>query len=106
MKVKFANGVVKTCTSPTEQKVFRTANGTEGWILHLRLMGVITSAELDELLVSENIAPLEFLVEDEKAAEDIVAFTLGGYDKITSSTIRHAENTASTVAEIQLTKGL
>ena len=106
MKVKFANGVVKECASPTEQKVFRTANGTEGWILHLRLMGVITSAELDELLTVENIAPLEFLIEAEDSTENKVAFTLDGYNKITSSTIRHAEDTASTLAEIQLTKGL
>lgn len=106
MKVKFANGVVKECAAPTEQKVFRTASGENGWILHLRLMGAITSAELDELITAENIAPLEFLIEDEESTEDKVAFTLDGYNKITSSTIRHAEESASTSAEIQMTKGL
>ena len=106
MKVKFANGVVKECAAPTEQKVFRTASGENGWILHLRLMGEITSAELDELITAENIAPLEFLVETETSTTGKVAFTLDGYNKITSSTIRHAEDTASTSAEIQLTKGL
>ena len=106
MKVKFANGIVKECAAPTEQKVFRTANGVTGWILHLRLMGVITSAELDEFITVDNIAPLEFLVERENTTEDVVAFSLDGYNKITSSTIRHAEDTTSTVAEIQLTKGL
>jgi hypothetical protein len=106
MKVKFANGVVKECSAPTEQKVFRTASGDNGWILHLRLMGEITSAELDELLTVENIAPLEFLIQDEESTEDKVAFILDGYNKITSSTIRHAENASATSAEIQLTKGL
>ena len=105
MKIKFANGVVKECTSPTEQKVFKTNTGVDGWILHLRLMGEITSGELDELVTVENIAPLEFLTTTE-SGEDKTAFTLDGYEKITSSTIRHAEDTASTSAEIQLTKGL
>ena len=105
MKIKFANGVVKECASPTEQKVFKTNTGDAGWILHLRLMGEITSGELDELLIDANISPLEFLTTTE-SGEDKPAFTLDGYEKITSSTIRHAEDTASTSAEIQLTKGL
>jgi hypothetical protein len=105
MKIKFANGVIKKCESPTEQKVFKTNTGTAGWILHLRLVGEITSGELDEILTVENIAQLEFLTTTE-SGEDKTAFTLDGYEKITSSTIRHAEDTASTSAEIQLTKGL
>ena len=105
MKVKFANGVVKECSSPTEQKVFKTNNGTSGWILNLRLVGGNTSAELDEILTVENIAPLAFVSETESGEERLL-FTLDGYDKITSSTIRHAEDTASTSAEIQLTNGL
>ncbi len=104
MKVKFANGVVKECSAPTEQKAFRTVGGN-GWILNLRLIGGITSAELDELITTENIASLEFLsVPEDGEAKTI--FTLDGYEKITSSTIRHAEDTASTSVDIQLTKGL
>ena len=105
MKIKFANGVVKECASPTEQKVFKANSGVDGWILHLRLIGEITSGELDELMTVENISPLEFLTTTE-SKEDKTAFTLDGYEKITSSTIRHAEDTASTFAEIQMTKGL
>ena len=105
MKVKFANGVVKDCAAPTEQKVFRTASGENGWILHLRLTGAITSAELDELLTVENIASLEFLSETDSGGAATL-FILDGYGKITSSTIRHAEDTALTNAEIQLTKGV
>ena len=105
MKVKFANGVVKECASPTEQKVFKTNNGGSGWILNLRLIGGITSAELDEILTIENISPLAFVSETENGEERLL-FTLDGYDKITSSTIRHAEDTTATSAEIQLTKGL
>lgn len=105
MKVKFANGVVKECTSPTEQKIFKTASGESGWILHLSLIGEMTSNELDNLVTVENISPLVFLSETDNG-EDKTIFTLDGYEKITSSTIRHAENTISTSVEIQLTKGL
>jgi hypothetical protein len=107
MKVKFANGVVRECSAPTEQKVFKTVSGEEkGWILHLRLRGGITSRELDELLTVENIAPLEFLIREEESTEDKVAFALDGYNKITSSAIRYAEDITETSAEIQFTKGL
>ena len=105
MKVKFANGVVKGCNAPTEQKIFRTASGENGWILQLRLIGEITSTELDEILTNENIKSLEFLSETE-SGEDKTIFTLDGYEKITSSTIRHAEDTTSTSVDIQLTKGI
>ena len=103
MKVKFANGVVKECTAPTEQKAYRA--GTEaGWFLLLKLKGEMTSTELDNLLTAENYASLEFLTTT-KSGEDKTLFTIGGYDNITSSTIRYAENTADTQSEIQLTKG-
>ena len=106
MKVKFANGVVKECSAPTEQKVFRTSSGESGWILHLRLIGEITSDELDKLITAENVVSMEFLIQEEESTEYKVAFTLDGYDTITSSSIRHAEHTASTSAEIQVTKGV
>ena len=105
MKIKFANGVVKECSPPTEQKVFKNANGDAGWVLHLRLIGGMTSEELDTLITPENITTLEFSVMTD-TEEEKLAFTLDGYNKITSSTIRHAEDTASTTAEIQLTKGM
>jgi hypothetical protein len=105
MKVKFANGVVKNCIAPTEQKVFKTVGGTSGWILNLRLIGKFTSTELDNLIALENIVSLEFLSETENG-EDKLLFTLDGYEKVTSSVIRHAEDIASTTVEIQLTKGL
>ena len=105
MKVKFSNGVAKNCASPTEQKVFRTADGTSGWILHLRLLGEITSTELDEILNVGNVSSLEFSRETEDG-KDVSMFTLLGYEKITSSTIRHAETIEATVTEIQLTKGI
>lgn len=105
MKVKFANGVVKNCIAPTEQKVFKAVDGTSGWILNLRLIGEMTSTELDNLSSLKNIAPLEFMTKTENG-EDKVLFTLDGYEKITSSVIRHAEDTESTTVEIQLTKGL
>jgi hypothetical protein len=103
MKVKFANGVVKECAAPTEQKAYRAGVGV-GWILMLNLSGGITSSELDELLVTDNISNLEFITKTETEEEKTV-FTLGGYEKATSSTIRYAEDTVDTKVEIQLTKG-
>ena len=105
MKVKFSNGVIKECAAPTEQKVFGTTNNNNGWVLHLRLIGETTSTELDELITNENISNLEFLTTTEDG-ENKPEFNLVGYDKITSSTIRHAEDTTTTIVEIQLTKGL
>lgn len=104
MKVKLANGVVKECAAPTEQKIFKQT-GENGWVLSLRLVGEITSTSLDELLAVENFASLEFLVETEDG-EDKTLFALCGYDKITSSVIRHAENTTETSTDIQLSKGI
>lgn len=108
MKVKFANGVVVRCTAPMEQKIIRT-NGSEtigiGWVLVLKLSGDIASAELDELVTAENVKSLEFLTENENG-EQTKLFSLDGYDKITASTIHHAENAASAFAEIQMSKGV
>lgn len=108
MKVKFANGVVKQCSAPTEQKRFNFMNGetvNAGWILILRLFGEITSAELDELFTEDNMASLEFLTETE-SGEDKTLFTLKDYCKVSSSTIRHAEDEITAFSEIQLTKGV
>ena len=106
MKVKFANGVVRECSAPTEQKMFKNNNGVlvgVGWVLMLRLTGVITSTEVDNILTEDNVSSLEFLTETE-AGEDKKLFNLDGYNKITSSTMRHSEDT--TIAEIQITKGV
>lgn len=108
MKVKFANGVVKECATPTEQKAFRNIGGeTVGvrWILNIRLLGGITSTELDDILISDNVKTLEFSTTKEDGTEKTL-FTLEGYEKITSSAIRHAEDVSATSADIQLTKGI
>ena len=100
MKVKFKDETVKSCTAPTEQKLFRGDN-TAGWALMFSLMGEITSSELDELLTGENVSELTFL--KDTGAE---ITTADGYDRISSCTIRHAEDPQDTRAEIQLTKGV
>lgn len=107
MKVKFANGEVKECLAPTEQKIFKTGDGKTvgaGWILSLRLTGLITSAEIDEMLTADNVSQLSFFAGTDD--ENSVIFTINGYEKITSSTIRYAEETAATHTEIQLSKGV
>lgn len=108
MNVKFADGVVKECTAPAEQKVFKTVDGETvgmGWVLILKLTGNITSSEIDEILTPENVKSMEFSAETE-SGEYKKLFTLGGYSKITSSTIRYSEDTAATYAEIQMSKGV
>ena len=107
MKIKFANGVVKECTSPTEQKAFKNISektiGT-GWILNLKLIGLITSSELDALLSEENVKSLEFSFTSDEG-EEIILFNLEGYDKVTSSVIRYSEDTNTAYTEIQLSRG-
>jgi hypothetical protein len=108
MKVKFANGVEKECAAPTEQKAFGNVSGETvgiGWILNIRLLGGITSSELDNLLATDNIKTLEFVTNTDNETEKTL-FTLDGYEKVRSSSIRHAEDISATFAEIQLTKGI
>lgn len=105
MKVKFANGTVKECSAPIEQKIFKTVNGETvnvGWLLMIKLTGEITSAALDGILTVENIASLEFF--DDTSDEAI--FTISGYNKLTTSTIRHSENVLTAYTEIQMSKGV
>ena len=108
MRVKFLNGVVKECSAPTEQKLFRTSDTKTvgvGWVLILRLAGSITSSEIDSVLAPENIGTLEFSTVNENGEEKML-FSLSGYERLTSSTIRYSENDADTFAEIQLSKGV
>lgn len=100
MKVEFKDETVKSCTAPTEQKVFRGDNGA-GWVLMLTLIGEISSSELDSLLTTANISELTFTTD-----AGVEISTANGYDKVSSCTIRHAENPQDTRAEIQLTKGV
>lgn len=104
MKVKFKDGTIRRCSSPIEQKVFRGGESA-GWILMLKLLGETTSSELDSILTPENITELEFFTATEYGTGEAL-FTLSGYEKITSSSIRYAEDIASTTTEIQLTKGI
>lgn len=108
MKVKFANGIIKDCSAPIEQKIFKTAAGVPvgiGWVLSLRLLGCSTSTELDEIVTADNVKSLEFLTDLEDGKSKTL-FKLEDYTKITSSSIRHAENTADTYAELQISKGI
>ena len=108
MKVKFANGAIKECSPPTEQKLFKNIDGATvavGWVLILRLTGNSTSSELDEILAPESSKSLEFFTENENGGV-VNQFSLNGYNKVTSTTIRHAEDSLATYAEIQMSKGV
>ena len=96
----FVDQTVKTCSVPTEQKVFR--NGVPaGWIVVFQLTGDITSEELDNLTTIENLATLSFKDDDGNAL-----FELTGYTKVSSAVIKHGQTSKDTVAELQFTKGV
>lgn len=108
MKVKFKDGTEKNCTAPIEQKVFRNSEAA-GWILMFSLTGEISSAELDAFLNTDNIGTLKFISDNPTYAEDENVFAsvdITGYEKISSSVIRYAEDVDNSRTEIQLTKGL
>ena len=109
MKVKFKNGTTKGCSTPTEQKIFKTGTSS-GWILTFYLICDITSDEVDELLTEENISELTFTAEETMNAEGIIvpekSIVLTDYNKISSSVIRHSEEKDKTRVEIQLIKGV
>lgn len=113
MKAQFKDGTIKSCSAPTEQKVFKnkkdelgnTVTVASGWIMIFNLSGGMTSDEADRILTEDNISKLVFLTENE-SGEDVELFELSGYTKISSTTIRHAEDDSASYTEIQLTKDL
>lgn len=109
MKVKFADGCIKECISPTEHKVFKQIGGETiglGWILSFKIKGKISSSdEVDAMLSAENVSSLEFFAENENG-EVTTLFTLDGYEKTVSSAIIYSEDQTNTIVDIQLTKGV
>ena len=102
MKVKFKDGTIVECSTPTEQKVFR-AGESAGWILSFALIGNITSTEVDAMISNENIADLTF--ESQGENDTVNTILLSGYNKVSSAIIRHDDNEKSRV-ELHLTKGV
>lgn len=111
MKVKFKDGTIKNCTAPVEQKAFKNSESV-GWIMVFALIGEITSEEVDTVITADNISDLTFIPEPLGDEGKVIAVSedkyvrLSGYDKITMSAIRYAEDTAKTRVEIQLSKGV
>ena len=111
MNVKFKNGTVKTCASPTEQKIVK-AGVDAGWLLSFYLICDITSDEVDALLIPNNISELTFtseeklITEGETNTQEPKVFTLSGYDKVSSTVIRYSEDKDKTKVEIQLIRGV
>lgn len=114
MKVKFKDGTVKTCSAPTEQKIFKnvrddagnTVSTGYGWLSIFKISGCMTSDEADHILTTENIGKLEFLAENIETGELVKLFEINGYSKISATTIRHAEDETESYTEIQLSKGV
>ena len=100
MKVKFKNNVEKNCTAPVEQKLFRNSQEV-GWVLMFNITDTVTSGDVDTFLTTENASELTFTDN-----EGVTLFELDGYDKISSSIIRHSEAAGETRLELQLTKGV
>lgn len=103
MKVKFKDGTLIGCSTPTEQKVFK-AGEAAGWILSFSLIGNVTSDDVDYMLVKGNISDLSFVSVDEEGKETTIP--LIGYDKVSSAVIRYSDDIEQTKVEIHLTKGV
>lgn len=104
MLARFKNGQTIACASPTEQRLFK-AGEPAGWMLVLVLLETFTSAEVDALLESDNFSIVEFS-ETDSAEAFSAAFSVEGYDKVTSAIIRHASGERAGRVEIQLIKGV
>lgn len=107
MKIKFKNGKKMRCTTPVEQKIFKTVGDKTihiGWVLNIKIINTLTSDDIDDIFKPENISQLDFFSDNDEAEKLI--FTLTGYDKITSSVIHYSENENESNVEIQLSKGL
>lgn len=98
MNVKFKDGAIKTCTTPTEQKLFKSGEDA-GWILSFALIGDITSAEVDNLISKDNISELIFTSVHE---EGETSFSLNDYERTSSVIVRYSEIKEQTRVELQL----
>lgn len=98
MLVKFKNETVKSCSNPTEQKLFKSGVAA-GWLCAFVLSENASSTEIDELLTTDNVSELIFMNDNKETL-----FTISGYEKVTSTVIRYNEPTGT--VEIQLTKGV
>lgn len=111
MKVKFKDGVIRDCTVPTEQKIFKNSTPV-GWVLVFALIGKASSDDVDTILTSENISTMTFIPEPVGGIGEIVEVTedeyihISDYNKIVSSAIRYAEDTSKTRIEVQLSKDI
>ena len=101
MKVKFKDGTITECSSPTEQKLFK-AGKSAGWILNFALLGDITSDDVDKMLTSDNISELTFIPNGENNTD--TTFTLSNYNRVSSAVIRYSEPQNESRVDIQLLK--
>ena len=99
MIVEFNDGTKKRCRPPVEQKLFKDGR-PNGWLLSIRISEQINSTELDALLCG-GVETL--ILKDDTGIE---LFTLTGYEKAISCSVRYAENADDFIAEIQLSKGV
>lgn len=102
MYAKFKNGVVKECTAPTEQMIFKN-NEPVGWLAVLAVKDVKTSDEAESLLANESISSMRFFntlpVDDDTEP----MFALNGYTAVQSAVVYHNSDNSF---EVQLKKPL
>lgn len=101
MKIKFKDGTIKTCSTLTEQKLFKNGESA-GWIANVILSGSITSDDADSLITVDNVSELTFISETEEGVE--TSFSLSGYTKVSATVIRHADGPEKTKLEFHLMK--
>ena len=101
MKVQFkGRSEAFSCTEPVEQKVFQSGKAA-GWALMFRLIGVVKSSDIDDLITPESMSEIVFTGGTEERPSSV---TLAGYTNVRSCTIRHADGAAT--VELQFTKGV
>ena len=98
MFVKFKDGTTRDCANPTEQKIFKSGDAA-GWMCALVITQDMASDEADAVITPENVSELTFCSD-----EGNTLFTLTGYEKITTTVIRHSAGSAT--VEIQMLKGV
>lgn len=101
MKVTFLDGTIKECSSPTEQKRFKSGEAV-GWMLSFDLIGNMTSDEVDNMISAVNISNLTFAAPNENGTE--TTFVLTGYERVLSAFIRYMDDDGKTRVELHLAK--
>ena len=104
MQIKFKNKPQCFASSmPFEQRIYQNGEPS-GWLLSLTLKGDFNSAVIDELLTTDSISEITFILSDTDDESGSKTTVLTGYARVISCVVRYTGD--GVTAEIQLTKGV